>query len=100
MQLSEWLDGLSALRNEPARIVATAETKELIEQLTTIGLKVRARVDSVVLPSSMLTRFVTDSHRAAPAARPPGRGRRDPRSAHRTSAADKPELLLPVGGPP
>lgn len=43
MQLSEWLDGINALRNEPARVVATAETKEIIDQLTDLGLKVRSR---------------------------------------------------------
>lgn len=39
-QLSEWLDGINALRSDFAR-VATSETKDLVDQLTAIGLKVR-----------------------------------------------------------
>ncbi|KAL7415875.1 hypothetical protein BDY24DRAFT_380361 [Mrakia frigida] len=39
-QFSEWTDGLNLLRSDQAR-VATQETKDLIEQLTDIGLKLK-----------------------------------------------------------
>ena len=39
-QFSEWTDGLNLLRSDSARI-ATQETKDLIDQLTDIGIKVK-----------------------------------------------------------
>lgn len=46
-QYAEWTDGLNMLRSDSARI-ATKETKDLVDQLTDIGLKVGPAILSTV----------------------------------------------------